>query len=207
MKSLLPKKAHSSVELTWSHAGDAWRVTAWPDVGFECRRGDAWVAATPSDGVLAAAAADLRPAAWRRYLEFLPPTERAFVAQFRISRLEALQVIARCPELLPVVSETPALTIFVSAHVALRGTGRPGWDEINAVFQRAGIFGLLEWLGLPARRETLVALSNFCDPEIPRRYLAPLRTVLWDEPTAAALERAPAVTDIDLARHCHVLAA
>lgn len=207
MKTSLRKHAHASIELAWSHAGVTYRVTAWPEAGVEKRDGDRWVPATLDDGALAAAAADIRPAMWRRYLEFLPAAERAFVSQFRISRMEALQVIARCPELLPVLAETPALTVFVSAHVALRGSQRPGWDEINAVFQRAGVFGVLEWLGLPARRETLAALANFSDPEIPRRFLAPLRTVLWDAPTVAALERAPVVTDVDLARHCHVLAA
>jgi hypothetical protein len=207
MKSRSRSRIESPVELVWSHAGVTRRATAWPEVAFERRSGDAWLPDFPDEGSFAAAATDVRPATWRRYLDFLPPAERAFVAQFRYGRLEALQVIARCPELLPVLIETPALTVFVSAHVALRGTERPGWDEINAVFQRAGTFGLLEWLGLPASRSMLAALRNFADPEIPRRFLSPLRSVLWDEPTVATLERAPVVTDLDLARHCHVLAA
>ncbi len=210
MKSVLrPKRLLklAPVEIGWSHAGVTRRVTAWPEVVFERRCGEAWIPDHPDEGSFAAAAADTREITWRRYLEFLPAAERAFVALFRIGRLEALQVVARCPDLLPVLAEIPALTVFVSAHVALRGAERPGWDEINAVFHRAGIFGVLEWLGLPATRQTLVALGNFADPEIPRRFLSPLRTILWDSSTMAALERAPVVTDLDIARHCHVLAA
>jgi hypothetical protein len=208
MKTIPRSKVQTApVEITWSHAGVTRRVTAWPEVAFERRWGEEWVADHPSDGAFAAAATDLRPATWRRFLDFVPAAERAFLAQFRISRLEALQVISRCPDLLDVLIETPALTVFVSAHVALRGALRPGWDEINAVYHRAGVFGLLEWLGLPARRETLAALANLADPEIPRRFLAPLRTVLWDVTTANAFEQAAVVTDIDLARHCHRLAA
>ena len=207
MKTSSRRKVQAPVEITWSHAGITRRVTAWPEAAFERRCGETWVPDYVTDGAFAAAAIDVRPTLWRKYLEFMPAPERSFVNQFWISRLEALQVIARCPELLPVLLETPALTVFVSAHVSLRGVERPGWDEINAVFQRAGIYGLLEWLGLPARRETLSALQNLADPEIPRRFLAPLRTALWDATTATALERSPVVTDVELARHCEKLAA
>lgn len=202
-----PKIVAAPVDISWSHAGIFRRVTAWPEVAFERRCGDEWIPDQPTDGAFAAAAADVREPTWRRYLDFLPARERAFIAQFRFSRLEALQVIARCPALLDLLEETPALTVFVSAHVALRGSERPGWDEIRALFERAGVFGLLEWLGLPAGRSTLAALRNFADPEIPRRFLAPLRTVFWEESILISLERAPVVTDLDLARHCHRLAA
>jgi hypothetical protein len=194
-------------EISWSHAGVAWRATAWPEVAIERRCGDVWLPGQPSDGVFAAAAADVRDVTWRRYLEYVPARERAFVAQFRFSRLEALQVAARCPELLDTLEQVPALTVFISAHVALRGTERPGWDEIAAVFERTGVFGVLEWLGLPASPRALAALRNLADAEIPRRFLAPLRTVLWDGPTLESLERSSVVTDIELARHCHRLAA
>ncbi|PTX91321.1 hypothetical protein [Opitutus sp. ER46] len=197
----------AAVEISWSHAGIAWRVTAWPEVAFQRRCGDAWLPEQPTEGAFAAAAAYVREPMWRRYLEFMPATERAFVAGFRFSRLEALQVISRCPELLPVLSEVPALTVFVAAHVALRGAERPGWDEIAAIFERAGLFGVLEWLGLPATRHALAALRNLADPEVPRRFLAPLRTLLWDASLASRLEQTPVVTDLDLARHCHRLAA
>lgn len=207
MKSLPRPKSEAAVEIAWSHAGVFRRVTAWPELAFQRRCGDAWIPDRPPEGAFAAAALDVPEPTWRRFLEYLPPAERAFVAQFRFGRLEALQVIARCPELLPVLAEMPALTVFLSAHALLRGTGRPGWDEINAVFHRAGLFGVLEWLGLPATRAAIAALRNFADPEIPRRFLSPLRTVLWDEATVAAFGTVPVVTDLDLARHCHVLAA
>lgn len=207
MKSKPASPARAAAEIAWSHAGVFRRVTAWPEVAFQRRGGEAWMDEFPDESALAAAAGEVSDNHWRRYLEFLPPAERAFVAQFRCSRMEALLVIARCPDLLPVLAETPALTVFLSAHVALRGAERPGWDEINAVFQRNGVFGVLEWLGLPATRPALGALRNFADPEVPRRFLAPLRTLLWDAPTVSALGQANVVTDIDLARHCHVLAA
>ena len=196
-----------AVEITWSHAGVFRRVTAWPELGFQRRSGDEWVSDQPNEGAFAAAAAYVRLEAWDRFLEYVPARERRFVMQFRFRRMEALQVLARCPELLDVLEDTPALTAFVSAHVALRGAERPGWDEISAVFERAGVFGLLEWLGLPATRQALTALRNFADVEIPRKFLAPLRTVLWDESTLATLEHASVVTDLDVARHCHRLAA
>lgn len=199
--------ACAPVEITWSHAGVFRRVTAWPDVAFERRCGDEWIPDQPTEGAFAAAAADVRPLTWRRYLEFVPAAERQFVARFRFGRLEALQVVTRCPELLAVLEQAPALTLFLSAHVTLRGTARPGWDEISAVFERAGVFGLLEWLGLPALPNTLAALGNLADPEIPRRLLAPLRTAIWDPEALTCLARAPVVTDLDLARACHRLAA
>ncbi len=194
-------------DITWSHAGVFRRVTAWPEAAFERLEGDTWIADHPDEGAFAAAAVDVRDASWRGYLEFVPAAERHFLAQFRFSRMEALQVIARCPELIPAISEIPALTIFVSAHIALRGSSRPGWDELSAVFERSGVFGLLDWLGLPATRAALGALRNFADPEIPRRFIAPLRTMLWDGVTVRTLEHTLVVTDIDLARACHRLAA
>lgn len=196
-----------AVELSWSHAGVFRRITAWPEVACQRECGGEWVPDQPTEGAFAAAAADVRDLAWQRYLEFVPARERTFIEQFRFSRVEALQVIARVPELLDVLEQIPALTVFVSAHVTLRGAERPGWDEIRAVFGRSGVFGLLEWLGLPANRQALAALRNFADAEIPRRFLAPLRTVLWDDAALLSLERASVVTDLDLARHCHRLAA
>jgi len=207
MKSKSRAVLSASNELHWSHAGISWRVSSWPEAMIEREAGGEWIAEQPSDGAFAAAATDLRDGSWRRYLDFVPARERAFIAQFRFSRLEALQVIARCPELLDVLEGAPALTVFLAEHVSLRGSQRPGWDEISAVFGRAGVFGVLEWLGLPASPRTLLALRNFADAEIPRRFLAPLRTVLWDGPTLVSLERSEVVTDVDLARHCHRLAA
>lgn len=196
-----------SLDLSWSHAGCHYRVTAWPEVAFERRCGEEWVGATAADGVLAAGAMDLKPAMWERYLEFVPPVERQFLTQFRFHRLEALLVIARCGSLLPLLEETPALTPFVAAHVRLRGTERPAWGEIEAVYARSGAFGLLEWLGLPASRHTLSALGRLADPEIPRRLLASVRTALWHGPLVRRLEAAERVSEVELARECHRIAA
>ncbi len=201
MKCFLP------VALTWSHCGVPYRVTPWPEVQFERLYGDDWIAMAPSEGVLASAAQAFGPLEWRPYLEFTSGDVREFLGRFSWARMEALQVIARCPALLPVLAETPALTAFVAAHVELRGTPAPCWGEINAVFERSGVFGVLEWLGLPASRQTLAILGNVAEPDLPKRFLEPLRTLLWEPRTIFALQRMPAITDRQLARFCHALAA
>jgi hypothetical protein len=121
--------------------------------------------------------------------------------------MEALQVAARCPALLGTLTEVPALTAFVSSHAGLRGTGSPAWGELNAVYERNGPFGVLEWLGLPASRQTLAILQHIAQPDLPKRWLAPLRTQLWEPQTIFALQRSPAITEPQLARYCHPLAA
>ena len=73
--------------------------------------------------------------------------------------------------------------------------------------ERSGVFGVLEWLGLPASRQTLGILRSVVEPDLPRRLLEPLRTVLWEPRTIFALQRLPALTDRHLARFCHALAA
>ena len=195
------------VALTWSHCGVTYRVTPWPEVQFERLYGDDWIALSPTEDVLASAALAFGPLEWRPYLEFTPREVREFLARFSCARMEALQVAARCPALLPALAETPALTAFVAAHVGLRGTPAPCWGEINAVQERSGIFGVLEWLGLPASRQTLAILRNVAEPDVPKRFLAPLRTLLWEPRTIFALQRMPAITDRQLARFCHALAA
>src|SRR5690606_21748464 len=122
-------------------------------------------------------------------------------------RLAALRVITCCPSLLADLGETPALTAFVAAHATLRGAAVSRWDEITVHHERGGVFGLLEWLGLPATRETLAALRNLIDPDVPRRLPGPLRPSLWAPATLAALQRAPAISDRQLADFCHPLAA
>ena len=81
-------------------------------------------------------------------------TGAAFPSPFKFERLEALAVISQSPELLADLDQCPALTLFLAAHVALRGTIEPRWSEINAVYGRGGLFGVLEWLGLPASPQT-----------------------------------------------------
>lgn len=204
-----PRKALCFVPLalTWSHGGILHRVTHWPDVRFERLYGDEWIAVNPSAEALATAAKTLTAADWQPYLEFVPAAVREFMASFSFARLEALQVAARCPGLLADLAETPALTAFVSAHVELRGTGAPRWSEINAIHERNGVFGLLDWLGLPASRATLAILKNVVQPNLPRRFLEPLRNMLWQPEALTALQRDPALTDRQLSRYLHVLAA
>ena len=48
------------------------------------------------------------------------------------------------------LSIIPILLWIYTAHANLRGTAEPRWAEINAVHERSGVYGLLEWLGLPA---------------------------------------------------------
>ncbi len=201
------KKFALPLALSWSHAGVTYRVTAWPEVTFERLYGDEWIGLQPSEEALASAAQTCGPLEWRPYLEFVPADVREFLARFRITRMEALQVIARCPALLQELTEYPALTGYVAAHMGLRGTPGPGWDEINAVHERSGIFGVLEWLGLPASRQTLAILGNVADPELPKKFLEPLRTLLWEPGAIFALQRVPVITDKHLARCCHPLAA
>jgi hypothetical protein len=121
--------------------------------------------------------------------------------------MEALQVAARCPALVETLVETPALTAFVASHVSLRGTSEACWEEITAVHERAGVFGVLEWMGLPASRQTLTILRAIVQPDLPKRFLETLRSLLWEPTAAFALQRMPSITDRQLAQTCHALAA
>lgn len=203
----LKKKNLVPLALSWSHCGISYRVTPWPEVRFERLYGDEWIVTLPSADVLASAAQACDAAAWRPYLEFVPGDVRAFLGGFTLTRMEALQVIARCPVLLPALVETPALTGYLAAHQALRGSDTPCWDEIGAIYERNGIYGVLEWLGLPASRQTLSVLHNMTEPDLAKRFLEPLRSMLWEPRSLFALQRMPAITDRQLARTCHALAA
>lgn len=208
MKSLRrTKKFTLPLALGWSHCGIPYRVTAWPEAAFERLYGDEWIPTAPTEDVLASAAQACGALEWQPFLEFVPTEVREVLERFSLTRMEALQVVARCPALLETLAETPALAAFVAAHTALRGTLGSGWGEINALFERSGIFGLLEWLGLPASRQTLSILQNLADPELPKRFLAPLRTLLWEPGAIFTLQRMSGITDRQLARFCHPLAA
>lgn len=208
MKIISSFTIDAPLELSWSQYGSRWRATLWPDVRFERETDDdKWEPAAPSEDVIASGAVALDDAGWRRYLEFMPPDERSFLAQFSIGRLGALQVIVRCPALLPDLETTPALTAFLSNHVTLRGTEGPRWEEIAAIHERSGIFGLLEWLGLPASRQTLGILQQITDPDLPRRLIEPLRLSLWEPEGIWLLAHSGPMTDRQLARRCHALAA
>lgn len=193
--------------LSWSHCGIPHRITPWPEARFERLFGDEWIVTSPAADVLASAAQECGAGAWRAYLEFVPSEVREFLEGFAHGRMEALHVAARCPGLREVLVGTPALTAFLAAHPALRGTPGECWEEIGAIHERCGIFGVLEWLGLPASRQTLSILGNVMDPDLPRRFLEPLRTMLWEPRAIFTLQRLPAITDRLLARFCHPLAA
>lgn len=200
-------KMAPSVDLVWSYLGVSYRVTVWPDVALERFVDDRWVPAVANEDTLASGMVEIEPAAWKRYLEFLPSAERAVVERFRYGRLAALLLVARCPQLVTDIDETPALVAFLAAHAALRGTNGPRWDEVAAVHERGGVFGVLEWLGLPASRETLTILRNLIDPDVPRRLLEPLRELLWRPSANLMLQRAQGMTDAQLAKYCCALAA
>jgi hypothetical protein len=201
------KKCFVPLALTWSHSGVTYRVTAWPEVRFERQYGDDWIVAIPTEDVFASAARSVGTPEWRPYLEFVPSEVREFITRFSFARLEALQVAARCPALVAELTEFPALTSFLSSHVGLRGTSAPRWEEINAVHERSGMFGVLEWLGLPASRQTLNILRKVVEPDLPKRFLEPLRTLLWEPRSIFAMQRNSTLTDRQLARYCHALAA
>jgi hypothetical protein len=208
MKLLACFTIAAPLELSWSHFGTRWRATLSPQVRFEqATDGDAWSPAEPSEDVIASGAVALDAAGWRRYSEFLPPEERAFLGKFHFGRLGALQVIAHCPALLAELVATPALTVFLANHASLRGAVGARWEEIAAIHERSGIFGLLEWLGLPASRQTLGILQQITDPDLPKRLLEPLRTSLWEPEGIWLLRQAGPMTDRQLARRCHALAA
>lgn len=193
--------------LSWSHSGVAYRVTAWPEVQFERLYGDEWIPTSPTEEALASAAQDCGPAEWAAYLDFVPAAARRYIERFSFGRMEALQTIARCPELLADLDETPALTSFVASHANLRGTAGACWQEIAAVHERAGVFGLLEWLGLPASRQTLSILRSLSEPDLAKRFLRPLRALLWEPHATFALRRMSSIDDRQLSRCCHALAA
>ena len=202
MKNTLP------IALSWAHYGELHRVTPWPEVRFERLYGDDWIAINPTSELLEAASLACRNRDWRPYLEFVPTVVGTFLAGFSFNRMEALQVAARCPALLPDLIDTPALTSFLADHVSLRGATAACWTEIVAVHERNGVFGVLEWLGLPASRQTLKILSQLESPDLPKRFLEPLRTQLWEPRTIFALQRVPAITDRHLASYCrHAIAA
>lgn len=202
-----PQKNTLPVSLTWSHYGDLHRVTPWPEVRFERLYGEEWIAVEPTTELLEAASLECRNRDWRPFLEFVPGDVRTFLAGFAYNRMEALLVAARCPRLMEDLVQAPALTAFLANHTALRGGGHAAWEEISAVHERSGIYGVLEWLGLPASRQTLRILAHLESPDLPKRFLEPLRSQLWEPQTIFALQRSRAITDRQLAGFCRHAAA
>ena len=194
--------------LHWIHDGCRHQVTAWPEAAFrrEVIPGR-WEAEDPSPGALASAVLGVSGAAWRRFLEFVPPEVRALLQRYTHGRMAALLVALRCPDLIPELQQTPALAGFLAAHPELRGGGAAAWAEIAAVHGREGTFGLLQWLGLPASRQALAILRKVAEPDLPPRLLAPLRASLWEPAIRSQLARVPSLEDEDLFLACHALAA
>ncbi|MGD1031666.1 MAG: hypothetical protein ABSA05_11035 [Opitutaceae bacterium] len=207
MKSASRFPIASPVELKWSHYGVPHRVTTWPEVRFERLSESGWLEESPSPEACASAAACLDGASWWRYLDFVPATVREFLDQFDFGRLEALLVIGRCPGLLGDLCESPALTPFVACHASLRGVTLPCWEELCAIHERSGVFGVLEWLGLPASRQTLAILRQIGVPDLPRRFLEPIRALLWEPDAIIDLKANPITTGRELALFCHRRAA
>jgi hypothetical protein len=207
MKTRLRSPICTVVQLLWQHDGAPCRVSPWPEVAFERLVGDAWCACDPDEESIAAAAAAITPLDWQEYLEYATGPLRELLLQFRAGRIAVLQVLARCPGLVADLLDTPALASFLAAHRSLRAEPAARWGEINAVYGRAGIFGLLEWLGLPASRQTLSILRNLVQPDLPLRYLEPLRARLWEPDTLGDLKRRGSISARFLERFCHPMAA
>jgi hypothetical protein len=191
--------------LLWNYYGRSRRVTPWPEARFECFEDGVWVAEEPTGESLAAGELQISQAAWRQFLEFVPARQREFLGGFRLARLAALRVMVKCPRLVEVLRETPALTAFIASHANLRGQGAERWNELAAVYGREGVFGVMSWLGLPASRQALAVLRNFADPEVPYRFLEAVRRILWDPPVA--WRRDALITDKQVAFFCGALAA
>jgi len=161
------------------------RITAWPDVRLEKNYGDEWIPIRPNAELLEAASLELsrrgHAANWDYYLDFVPQAEREFIQNFEFNRVSALFAAAHCPTLLPELRRTPALTVFLAEQFELRNASDAAWAQLNAVYERANIWGVLEWAGLPATAHTLCALGELDSPDLPRRFLESLRAQLWQE--------------------------
>jgi hypothetical protein len=207
----LPARLKSSLSgrLTWSHYGVLHRVISDTSLRFERQEDDEWVAFTPDPAhdCFASAAVMLDARAWARFLEFVPSDVRDLLERFGPGRLASLAVWAQCPALLPDLLAHPVLTPFLARHVPLRGGHRPAWNELAAVHEREGLFGVMAWIGLPASPQTLRVLDRVGDPDLPRRLLAPLRANLWDPTSLWALQSYPVLGERELLSCCHALAA
>jgi hypothetical protein len=190
--------------LAWTRRGASYRITPWPDVQIEQRYGTEWVPVTLTPAQLTGA--ELHPGAWRAYLEFVPSDVRELVSLFRTNRLLALQVASRCPELVGALTETPALATFVTCHAQLRGSPMERWDELNAQFERGGIFSVLDWLGMPATRQTIAILTSLIAADLAPRLAEPVRAALWRPTGILSLAATSHDTDRDLADSCALAA-
>jgi len=203
-----PKKLLSrSVELVWSHYGERYRVDN--DLNFYRESDDGWTAwqPDPASAIFSSAADAISETRWMAFQEFVPAAERRLLEQFDVGRASVLAVVAFCPGLVADLLAAPALAPFVAEHTRLRGTEEPRWEEIAAVHARGGVYALLEWLGLPASRQTLTILQKIAEPDLARRLLEPIRAALWEPETIWLLQHVPSLTEQALSHHCQALLA
>jgi hypothetical protein len=144
---------------------------------------------------------------WASFLEFVDPLSRSLVTCFRFRRLAALAVAAHCPALVPRLLDVPALAQVLAGHVALRGETHTHWGQINAVFDRAGVFGLLEWLGCPSSRLTVSILQRLDDPDLAPALISPLREALWSAEGFGRHLRSGSPTETEINPCAHGVAA
>jgi len=171
----------SSPALTWSHLGQLHRVTVGPEANFEREvTPGRWEGFQPNpmgaEFVAAAVMIDARR--WRSYLEYLPADEARWVNAFGSHRMLALAALRECPALKEDFMNLPVLALLVAAHPLLRDTTTPAWAELTTVFERNGLFGLLEWLGLPATGACLEFLAE-AQRDTALCQLEPMRGRLW----------------------------
>lgn len=195
-----------SAELVWSHYGERYRVDA--ELNFFRESEGGWVAwqPDPSTSIFSSAADAISETRWKFFLEYIAPASRRLLEMFDVGRAGVLAVIAQCPELVADLLATPALAPFVAEHARLRGT-EARWDEMAAVHNRGGVYALLEWLGLPASRQTLTILQKIAAPDLARRLLEPIRASLWEPETIWFLQHTPTLTERALSHHCDCVAA
>lgn len=197
----------SSIELVWSHGGVRYRVDSGMNFFREGAAGwEAWLP-DPASSVFCSAADQISETRWRAFLEYAPVRVRTLVCLFEEGRAAALAVAAFCPGLVADLLATPALVPFLAEHTRLRGEAQPRWAEINAVHARGGLYGLLDWLGLPASRQSLGILQKIAMPDLARRLLEPIRTSLWEPETLWLLQQMPSLSERALAHHCECVAA
>jgi hypothetical protein len=198
-----PQKLLSrSVDLVWSHYGERYCVDH--DLNFYREAEDGWTVwqPDPASSIFSSAADMISETRWSAFLDFVPMATRRLLEQFDVGRLGVLAVVAFCPGLVADLLATPALAPFVAEHARLRGSAGPRWEEIVAVHSRGGVYALLEWLGLPASRQTLTILQKIAEPDLARRLLEPIRAALWEPETIWLLEHTPSLSERALVHHC-----
>jgi len=207
MNTASKKLISRSVELVWSHYGERYRVDN--DLNFYRETDGGWSSwqPDPASAIFSSAADAISETRWMAFLEFVPVPERRLLELFDVGRASVLAVVAFCPGMVADLLATPALAPFIAEHTRLRGVEEPRWEEIAAVHNRGGVYALLEWLGLPASRQTLTVLQKISEPDLARRLLEPIRSSLWEPETLWFLQHTPTLTERTLLHHCEGVAA